>query len=60
MSDQCLFCRHFVHDGDDQQPDIGFCRRYPPQLVMDDGEPMSAFPLVSEDESCGEFCRRTN
>jgi hypothetical protein len=52
----CKHCRHsqFVENHDQA---LWFCRRYPPTNVYDIGEqaPISYFPQVEADLSCGEF-----
>jgi hypothetical protein len=63
----CASCEHYV---DRAHPDAtakpkpspiivgrGICRRYPPRLMNDD-EPLSWFPPVDRDQSCGEYARR--
>ena len=57
--DQCLFCRHFRADIEDADG-LGECRRYPPVVVSDEDGPYSVFPLIDEDQVCGEFSRKVN
>lgn len=57
MDEQCLFCQHFQADVEDSEG-IGQCRRYPPAWIADEDGPYSAFALVDESASCGEFKRR--
>ena len=56
--DNCPQCKHYVY---------GFCRRYPPQVYpsqVRDGygtewtEAMSAWPVVGELDTCGEYAER--
>lgn len=34
------------------------CRRFPPIVNIVDGNPISSFPVVSEDDWCGEWSKK--
>lgn len=57
--EQCLFCRHFRADIEDEDG-LGECRRFPPVVVADEDGAYSAFPLIDEEQVCGEFQRKLN
>lgn len=50
----CGSCRFWRRD--DEQVDVGECRRMPPMVVSDsDGDPYTAWPYTDEiDLACGE------
>lgn len=59
MIDGCVNCRYSRVD---HEPDQGFddgpllrCHRYPPTLVVIDGEPAQILPDVRADDWCGEY-----
>ncbi len=56
MTDEgaCWRCRFFVEDPDDGDAG-GFCRRFPPVPVFNDGDVMCLIPGVEALEWCGEF-----
>lgn len=55
-SDTCASCRFFhLHDPKDE---AGYCRRFPPALIVVNDEPSSALPVARHDEWCGEFAGR--
>lgn len=51
----CKNCDYF--NANEASPDVGACRRYPPQLIYleEYGEYHPAFPNVLQDSRCGEF-----
>lgn len=55
-TEQCQNCEHFRRN---QSYGHGNCHRMPPQIVADAGGEgfghKSLWPVVSENESCGEF-----
>lgn len=53
----CEHCKHFVGNEDDQ---YGYCKRFPPVAVVDEGSQEWSQPVVMESETCGEFKRRLN
>ena len=60
-ADECSNCRYFKVYDEDEKPDeddeedtSGYCRRYPPQLVVGLG-PVSLSPEVSAEYWCGEY-----
>ena len=59
MSDvgACWRCMWFVHDKDAENAETGWCYRYPPQMVVGDGEcPTTGWlPPVTFLSFCGEF-----
>ena len=59
MSDNgaCWRCRWYEHDEDAENAETGWCHRYPPQMVVSDGEyPTTGWlPPVTFLEYCGEF-----
>jgi hypothetical protein len=65
MSDtvwSCVTCRFaspvimpLDHDGADAPNPVVECRRYPPQFVAVDGEPVIGWPQVNADDWCGEY-----
>lgn len=40
--------------------DAGYCRRYPPVVVVSEEGEYSAFPVIEVQDFCGEYKRRTN
>lgn len=50
---KCANCGHY-------QAEAGQCWRYPPTVVVLDGEIYSAYPEIEPDERCGEFMRGDN
>lgn len=55
----CKSCKHFSPN--DPNDGIGFCKRYPPVvLIHSDGDVESALPVVDDTDDCGEFSRRVN
>lgn len=52
---RCRFVEPTVGDDDEPRAD---CRRYPPQYVVIDGEPVTIWPQVNGDDWCGEFVLR--
>lgn len=59
---QCSSCAHWIRlpPERDMEDDAGFCRRYPPVVLSDNGEPFTVFPLTDEDDQCGEYRARFN
>lgn len=57
--DQCLVCAHFLADVEDEEG-LGQCRRYPPVVVADENGPYSVFPLIDEEQACGEFAGKVS
>lgn len=57
MSPSCKNCLHFkAEDGIEMVHDWGTCLRYPPVMLADsEGSPFSSFPLVNDNERCGEW-----
>lgn len=57
MSTNCKNCLHYkAEDGIEMLHEWGTCLRYPPGVVTDDeGASFSMFPIVNEDERCGEW-----
>lgn len=56
----CSVCIYFRKHDKKTDTVIGICRRYPPQIVIDnDGDPMSLWPLVDDQNFCGEFTGAT-
>ena len=53
----CWRCRWFEPDKDAENEDVGWCNRYPPQMVVSDGNipTTSWFPSTTCIEYCGEF-----
>lgn len=53
---RCLTCRFFDRR-DEQEPDEGFCRRYPPVCAWDQGEceAVLMWPAVDGFDWCGEY-----
>lgn len=53
----CWRCKWFEHDKDAENGEVGWCHRYPPQMVVSDGEyPTTGWlPPVTFLEYCGEF-----
>lgn len=49
---KCANCAHY-------QPEAGQCRRFPPVVLVVDGELFSAFPESEPDEHCGEFAGKS-
>lgn len=47
----CQRCKLFRPEGDD----FGMCHRYPPSLFMDEDGMNFTFPVVNNDDFCGEF-----
>ena len=55
--DTCGNCR-FIRFGSSLE--VGFCQRFPPLLSDADGEMAFTFPVVTDDEWCGEYQRKLN
>lgn len=54
----CASCRFFLLS--DPKDEAGYCRRFPPRIVVINDEADSALPVVLYDEYCGEYTRVTN
>jgi hypothetical protein len=54
---QCRTCAFYQAE---QADEAGYCRRYPPQFVTDDETIGWSFPVVVQDDWCGEFKRQCN
>lgn len=58
MSKECGSCKFsdmmMITFNDEDMPHM-FCRRYPPQVVAIHDTNSVAFPLVHEDDWCGEW-----
>lgn len=52
----CASCRFFLLS--EPKDEAGYCRRFPPTLIVVNDEPSTAFPVVRHDEWCGEFKRK--
>jgi len=59
---ECSRCRHWRKES--ENPNMGECRRYPPQVVWHPvkgemyGDLYFHFPMVLANQWCGEFCSR--
>ena len=52
----CWRCRYFDRDADETDSEAGYCRRYPPTVVLVDGDDaVAAYPGVDIMDWCGEF-----
>lgn len=58
MTPSCSDCRWkeviIAEDADGAEPAVE-CRRYPPTVMLHDGEAVVLWPQVAENEWCGEF-----
>jgi hypothetical protein len=54
----CASCRFFLLS--DPKDAAGWCRRFPPRLIVVNDEADSALPVVLHDEWCGEYSRLLN
>lgn len=64
MPDTCARCDHFLPGEEvlsasppdlSYQGSVGVCRRFPPQIATAEGKAGSRFPIVSREQSCGEY-----
>lgn len=53
----CASCRFFLLD--DPKDEVGYCRRFPPKIIIINDEPESALPVAAHSEWCGEYHRVT-
>lgn len=55
MERSCVSCRHAnpVAEGSDGEPFVE-CRRFPPVIVVVDGDLVRLFPTVDADDWCSE------
>ncbi len=52
----CSECKFYVSElKEDQTVQKGKCRRFPPCLILAKGKIKHYFPIVSENDCCGEF-----
>jgi hypothetical protein len=51
----CASCRCYSADPGD---DAGYCKRYPPTLIVLEESITSAYPVVGPTDICGEYARR--
>ena len=49
---KCVRCTLYRAEKDEE---FGLCHRYPPIAMIDEGETVFAFPVLGEDDFCGEF-----
>lgn len=56
MTDQCSGCRHYLQRGPDER--YGWCYRYPPVAVREDGSNANAPHVKDNRRACGEFVAR--
>ncbi|MGE5650955.1 MAG: high-potential iron-sulfur protein [Bacillota bacterium] len=54
---RCGSCVFYQADPGDE---AGYCRRFPPVVLPDEGGNSSAYPVVIPDDWCGEFTRKVN
>lgn len=59
---QCSSCAYWdrLPPERDMEDDAGLCRRYPPVVLLDDGEPFTIWPLTDDADMCGEYRARLN
>lgn len=56
--ESCRSCRHWLPLAD---PNLGFCRRYPPSvpsLILSASGPVRMFPVTLAEDLCGERAPR--
>ena len=59
LEDDCVSCSHCCYFVVDPKDSTGFCRRYPPNVVIsNENEVYCALPVVESTDYCGEFKRK--
>lgn len=60
LEPNCTQCRFFRYYDDKKTEDFGICRRNPPTPFIDDsGSVASVWPMVNDQNFCGEFIGST-
>ena len=52
---QCCYYEAFVSEETGENEDGGRCHRYPPVLFVMEGSPAFDWPVVNDDDQCGEW-----
>lgn len=48
-------CARYTQYRQEKGEDFGLCHRYPPIAIVENDETMFGFPVVGDDDFCGEF-----
>jgi|GEM_PF-2502200 hypothetical protein len=51
----CLICQFYEGDNTENEEDGGVCHRYPPKILVFNGDITSELPEVDKYDFCGEW-----